>query len=119
MRKDHNEQRRSEPDIDLVNDGNAPTYSAPSADSRLIAALANYFGSARDKAGVRRAINAWRHDVVHTADEPERLLIQFKYILLGVTLAQESRTFDERMADRREVIRMCIEEYFSAEQQPA
>lgn len=83
------------------------------ADAKLIGALAEYLGSTRDKDHVRRAIKAWGHDIVRLGMRPERVLIQFKDILSNLTLAQQATDDDVRLADRREIILMCIEEYFS------
>ena len=85
-----------------------------STDSQLSGALANYLSLTRSKDEVRHAINAWCHDVARLGMLPERVLIEFKRILSELSLGQQSTDPDRRMAERCQVITMCIEEYFSA-----
>ena len=83
------------------------------AAATLMGALVKYVGPAHDKADVRRAINVWRHDAANAGLQPEKLLIQFKDVLRGVMPARGSRALDRWENDRREMIVMCIEEFFA------
>jgi hypothetical protein len=91
------------------------TPSRPSdsiGDRDLVDALALYLSVTRDRNDVRSAIATWRNDVINAGLQPETLLVHFKHILLGLTVAQQSTNYEERLSDRREMILMCIEEYF-------
>jgi hypothetical protein len=84
-----------------------------SVDSQLVGALATYLDAARDKEAIRRAIAEWSHDVAHHGAQPEQALIQFKTLLRRLSPGHESDDHEKRLADQRELILMCIEEYFS------
>ena len=84
-----------------------------SADTRLAGALAKQVGPSRDRDHVRSAISAWCRDVAGTRSKPEEILIQFKGILANLDRDRLSTDYEQRLEERREMIRMCIEEYFS------
>jgi hypothetical protein len=84
------------------------------ADDALVEALAQYLKGARNPDEVRRAINLWRHDVTNQGLSPERILVTFKNILLGLSPPRGIADRDRWVVDQRDVILMCIEEYFSS-----
>lgn len=86
--------------------------SLGSSDSLLVGALAEYLSQTRCEVDVRRAINAWCHNVAHSGLLPERVLIEFKSVLLVLRPGQQSTDPDKRAIDRRQMITMCIEECF-------
>lgn len=86
--------------------------SLGSSDSLLVGALSNYLSQTRCEDDARRAINAWCHNVAHSGLLPERVLIEFKSVLLVLRPGQQSTDPDKRPVDRRQMITMCIEEYF-------
>ena len=51
--------------------------------------------------------------------QPEKLLIRFKRIMLGLTPAQQSADYYVLLEDRREMILMCIKEYFAESAGPS
>jgi hypothetical protein len=82
------------------------------ATAALIGALANYLSDTHDKSEIRVAINAWRHDRVNAGLRPEQLLVEFKEILVDLSPGQYDRGYEQWLVDRREIILMCIEEYY-------
>jgi hypothetical protein len=83
-----------------------------SAESALLGALANYLSASHDKDDIRRAINVWSHDAINAGLQPEQLLVVFKNILVQLTPRQRSIGYERWLAARREMIVMCIEEYW-------
>jgi hypothetical protein len=88
-----------------------PNPSADAADE-LIARLASYLVDTRNADDIRRAIATWQDDAVNAGLEVEQLLVQFKKVLLGMLPSQQSKNDVERLRDRRELILMCIEEFY-------
>lgn len=84
-----------------------------SADSELIDALASYLGYTRGEDDVRHAIRTWCRAVARPGVQPEQVLIRFKAILRELEPAQQPKDRDVRLTEGREIIAMCIEEYFA------
>ena len=107
---DHPDPSRSERRTDP--DKRPDSDVRPARDQTLLIALALYLGTTRNKSEVREAIHVWSHDVVNAGLQPERLLVDFKGLLDGMAVADRAPNILQRIADRREMITMCIEEYY-------
>ena len=92
-----------------------PSDADLSHERRLALALANYLRDSQsgNKEEVRCAIRAWRRDSAHRALQPEQLLVQFKRALATLPQNQWPADYDRLLMDRRDLIVICIEEYFS------
>lgn len=91
-------------------DSSSARIGPDTSDAPLVKAIESY-AQTRDAAAVRAAIARWCNHVEQTSLEPQTVLIQFKHVLdrLGVT---EQSNYDQRVADRREMILMCIQEFY-------
>ncbi|HEY4307670.1 MAG TPA: hypothetical protein VGM82_24560 [Gemmatimonadaceae bacterium] len=82
------------------------------SDKALLLALAHYLAETRDKDEIRRGVAAWRADAAQAGAEPQQLLVAFKNILLELSIDQQADSHEQRLADQRELIALCIEEYY-------
>lgn len=89
-----------------------PATGADASVSALIDALTAYLVDRRDPVAMRAAIARWCHDVDQMKLEPQVLLVHFKQVLDALPVSEQSPNYDQRLADRREIIRMCIEEFY-------
>lgn len=78
----------------------------------LIAALASYLTDTRDPHAIRDAIAQWCDDVTRMNLQPQVLLIQFKQVFDELTSSEQSEDYETRLADRRDMILMCIQEFY-------
>ena len=90
-----------------VGRGESDVSAAP-----LIAALESYLIHTRDANAIRSAIARWCNDVEQVSLEPQALLIQFKQVLDGLGSSEHSSRYEQWVDDRREMILMCIQEFY-------
>lgn len=81
----------------------------------LVQALSAYMTATRNKADIRRAIAVWRNDVMNAGLEPQTLLVEFKK-LLNQAVAAPAEPTNAHLVARREIILICIEEYYASVQ---
>lgn len=85
---------------------------ADASSAPLLAALATYLVETRDVEEIRAAISRWCRDVEQANMQPEVLLVQFKALLGRLEASEQSSDVEQRIRDRREMISMCIEEFY-------
>jgi hypothetical protein len=66
-----------------------------------------------DKGALTAAISRWRRETQQAEPRPEHVLVEFKKLLERVPPGGRRQSIDDRMAEQRQLILLCIEEYYS------
>jgi len=93
-----------------------PSPNVQSAVAALVKAVTDHRAGTSDRSAVRAAIARWRRDAQNQEARPEQVLVAFKTVLEGMPAGRHYWTTEAGEAEYRELIRVCIEEYYSTKQ---
>lgn len=83
------------------------------AVAALVTAVTEHRAGRADRDAVRAAIARWRRDEQHRDARPEQVLIAFKTVLEEMPVPRGHWGTDAGQAEYRDLIRICIEEYYA------
>ena len=90
-----------------------PSPRIHSAVAALVTAVTDHRAGRADRSAVRAAIARWRRDEQNRDARPEQVLVAFKSVLEDMPVARGYWATEAGQAEYRELIRICIEEYYS------
>ena len=90
-----------------------PSPRIQSAVAALVAAVTELRAGRGDRSAVRAAIARWRRDEQNKDARPEQVLVAFKSVLEEMPSTRGYWSTEAGQTEYRELIRICIEEYYS------